>query len=230
MKLVEIKNIKLGYGGESVVSGLSFSILEGDFICIVGPNGSGKTTLIKGILGLLPLMGGKITFGDEVMSRKSIGYIPQETEVDPNFPASVFEIVLTGALNETRNFYNASVKKRAEETLDLVGIKNLKNKGFFELSGGERQKVLLARALMATKKLLILDEPSNNLDQKSRKELYRLITKLNREQKIAIVMITHDLDHDNLIGDKILSLERGLGTKGYFFGTTKEFVRKVHHE
>ena len=94
------------------------------------------------------------------------------------------------------------------------------------LSGGQKQKVLLARALMATKKLLILDEPSNNLDQKSKKELYQILQKLNKEQHIAIIMVTHDLDHDNLIGDKILSL----ADKNYFFGTTSDYVRKVHHE
>lgn len=225
MELVTVKKLKLGYGGNPVIDGLNFTVNEGDFICIVGPNGSGKTTLVKGILGLIPVRGGGITFSGD-MGRKFVGYIPQETLVDPNFPASVLEIVLSGALNETRNFYSASVKARACEMLDLVGILDLKNKSFSELSGGERQKVLLSRALMATKKLLILDEPSNNLDQKSRKSLYTMLTRLNRERGIAVMMITHDLDHDNLIGDKILSL----GDKDYFFGSTEEFVRKVHHE
>ena len=110
--------------------------------------------------------------------------------------------------------------------LQLLNISNLANASFSELSGGQRQKVLLARALMATKQILILDEPSNNLDQKSKKEFYQLIEQLNRTQKIAIIMITHDLDHNNLIGDKILALH----DQKYFFGTTEEYVRKVHHE
>ncbi len=229
MSLIRAEKIKLGYEGRAVINDLSFSISEGDFVCVVGPNGSGKTTLIKGILGLMPLMSGKITFDFEESSsptkRRFIGYIPQETEVDPNFPASVLEIVLSGALNETRNFYSTEIKKRADEVLSLVNIKKLKNKGFSELSGGERQKVLLARALMATKKLLILDEPSNNLDKESKQSLYELISKLNLERGITVIMITHDLDHGNLIGNKILSLR----DKDYFFGTTEDFVRKVHN-
>ena len=108
----------------------------------------------------------------------------------------------------------------------MLGISKLEKQSFSELSGGQRQKVLLARALMATDKLLFLDEPSNNLDQKSKESLYELVQKLNAEHGITIVMVTHDLDHGNLIGNKILSL----APKDYFFGTTEEYVRKVHHE
>ncbi len=222
--LIEVKGIKLGYDKNTAIDKLSFEIGEHDFICIVGPNGSGKTTLIKGILGLIRPMAGKIIFND--IRQKNIGYMPQETAVDPDFPASVFEIVLSGALNEARNFYDKETKRRAEKALELLGIGKLKEHSFADLSGGQRQKVLLARALVATKKLLILDEPSNNLDQKSKNELYEILRKLNAEQGIAVVMITHDLDHGNLIGDKILSLRDG----AYFFGSTKDFVRKVHNE
>ena len=223
MNLISLEHVKFGYDGNLVIRDLSLKIDEGDFICIVGPNGSGKTTLIRGILGLLPLSGGKIHFNIE---KSQLGYLPQETSVDPHFPASVSEIVLTGALSSRCNFYNTDVKSRADEILKLLRIEKLKHVSFSELSGGQRQKVLLSRALMATKKILILDEPSNNLDQKSRKDLYSTLKKLNKDKHIAIVMITHDLDHENLIGDKILSL----GDKNYFFGTTEEYVRKIHHE
>ncbi|MDO5481333.1 MAG: ABC transporter ATP-binding protein, partial [Candidatus Saccharibacteria bacterium] len=114
----------------------------------------------------------------------------------------------------------------ANEVLQMLGIEELRELSFSELSGGQRQKVLLARALMATKKILILDEPSNNLDQKSKRELYDIIRELNVKQKIAVIMVTHDLDHDNLIGNKILSP----GGDDYFFGTTEDYVRRVHHE
>ena len=110
--------------------------------------------------------------------------------------------------------------------MKLLGIEKLKDKNFCDLSGGERQKVLLARSLCATSKLLILDEPSNNLDSKSKKDLYETVINLNKKNNITIIMITHDLDHDNLIGNKILSLRED----EIFFGTTKEFVRRVHHE
>ena len=224
MSLLKVDNLSLGYNGNVVFRGLNFEVDDGDFICVVGPNGSGHTTLMKGILGLLHPMSGKIRFDE--LRQKFIGYMPQETLVDPNFPASVFEIVLSGTLNrDGGSFYGTEAKADAVSSLKMLGIEKLKDKSFTELSGGQRQKVLLARALVATKKLLILDEPSNNLDKKSKKELYEIIKRLNTEQKIAIMMVTHDLDHDNLIGDKILSLQEG----DVFFGSTKEFVRKVHH-
>ncbi|MBQ2695206.1 metal ABC transporter ATP-binding protein [Candidatus Saccharibacteria bacterium] len=224
MGLITVKNLELGYGGKAVLKDLNFEIDEQDFICVVGPNGAGKTTLVRGILGLIAPMEGEINF--EGVRRNHIGYISQENMINPNFPASVFEVVLSGSLNEPRNFYDSTIKKHAEEKLKLLKIGDLKDSSFAELSGGQRQKVLLARALMATKKLLILDEPSNNLDQESKESLYDFIKVLNIKQKIAIIMITHDLDHGNLIGNKILSLR----DKDYFFGTTEDFVRKVHHE
>ena len=224
MGLITVKNLELGYGGKAVLKDLNFEIDEQDFICVVGPNGAGKTTLVRGILGLIAPMEGEINF--EGVRRNHIGYISQENMINPNFPASVFEVVLSGSLNEPRNFYDSTIKKHAEEKLKLLKIGDLKDSSFAELSGGQRQKVLLARALMATKKLLILDEPSNTLDQESKESLYDFIKVLNIKQKIAIIMITHDLDHGNLIGNKILSLR----DKDYFFGTTEDFVRKVHHE
>lgn len=222
-KLISLHKIKLSYNNNTIIDGLNLDICEQDFICIVGPNGSGKTTLLRGILGLIPHDSGEINYA---IDHKQIGYIPQETTVDTAFPASAFEIVLSGALNSDKYFYSKATKQRAMETLDLLGIKHLKDRSFAELSGGQRQKVLIARALIATKQVLFLDEPSNSLDQKSKQALYKLLEKLNTEQKIAIIMVTHDLDHGNLIGNKILSLH----DKNYFFGTTEEFVRRVHHE
>ena len=154
--------------------------------------------------------------------------MPQETKVDSNFPASVMEIVLSGTLNcgTYRMFYSKEQKENALKNLKLLGIDKLKNKSFCDLSGGQRQKVLLARSLSATTKVSILDEPSNNLDSKSKADLYKTITELNKEHGITIIMITHDLDHDNLIGNKILSLRED----GVFFGTVDEFVRMVHND
>ena len=224
MKIIDVKNLSLGYDKKAVFRGLNFSVSKGDFICVVGANGAGKTTLIKGILGLIKPLAGEIKFVN--LKRKFVGYMPQETMVDPNFPAAVFEIVLSGTLNREHNiFYNKTAKADAEAALLKLGILKLKNKSFVDLSGGQRQKVLLARALVATKELLILDEPSNNLDKKSKAELYKIVQKLNAEGR-TIMMVTHDLDHGNLIGNKILSIREG----DYFFGMTEEFVRKVHHE
>ena len=226
MSLIDIKNLSLGYDGNIVLKNINLKIEENEFLCVVGPNGSGKSTLIKGILGLIKPISGTITFNN--LKQNFIGYMPQETKVDSNFPASVLEIVLSGTLNKksVSLFYTKEDKKLAIKNLKILGIENLKNKHFSELSGGQRQKVLLARSLCATSKLLILDEPSNNLDSKSKKNLYDILTNLNKNYNITIIMITHDLDHNNLIGNKILSLRED----DIFYGTTEDFIKKVHHE
>ena len=221
--LISLKNLSLGYENKAVLSNINIEIEDNDFICIVGPNGSGKSTLVKGILGLIKPMKGKVIYNN--LKQNFIGYMPQETKVDANFPASVFEIVLSGFLNRTI-FYSKKDKEMAINNLRILGIEKLKDKCFCDLSGGQRQKVLLARSLCATSKLLILDEPSNNLDSKSKKELYNIISNLNKNNNITIIMITHDLDHDNLIGNKILSLRED----DIFFGSTSEFVRRIHHD
>ena len=226
MSLIDIKNLSLGYDGNIVLKNVNLKIEENAFLCVVGPNGSGKSTLIKGILGLIKPISGTITFNN--LKQNFIGYMPQETKVDSNFPASVLEIVLSGTLNKKSRslFYTKEDKKLAIKNLKILGIESLKNKHFSELSGGQRQKVLLARSLCATSKLLILDEPSNNLDSKSKKNLYDILTNLNKNYNITIIMITHDLDHNNLIGNKILSLRED----DIFYGTTEDFIKKVHHE
>lgn len=225
MSLIELKNLTLGYEKDIILKDINLSIEENDFVCVVGANGSGKSTLIKGILGLIKPIKGKVIY--KGLKQNYIGYMPQETKVDSNFPASVLEIVLSGTLNQYKNiFYSKEQKEIALNNLKLLGIEKIKNKSFSELSGGQRQKVLLARSLSATTKLLILDEPSNNLDSKSKKELYNTIINLNKNHGITIIMITHDLDHDNLIGNKILSLREN----DIFFGSVEEFVRRVHND
>ena len=226
MSLIELKNLSLGYEGKVVLKNINIDIEENDFVCVVGPNGSGKSTLIKGILGLIKPLKGKVIYNN--LNQKFIGYMPQETKVDSNFPASVFEIVLSGTLNRLgfRSIYTKKEKEIALNSLKTLGISNLKNKSFCDLSGGQRQKVLLARSLCATSKLLILDEPSNNLDSKSKTDLYKIITDLNKNHGITVIMITHDLDHDNLIGNKILSLR----DNEIFYGSTDEFVRRIHND
>ena len=226
MDLIKLKNLTLGYEKNIVIKNLNIDIEEGDFLCVVGPNGSGKSTLIKGILGLIKPIKGSVIFNN--LKQNFIGYMPQETKVDSNFPASVYEIVLSGTLNHIgiRMFYSKKDKDKALDSLKTLGIEKLKNKSFSDLSGGQRQKVLLARSLCSTSKLLILDEPSNNLDSKSKSEFYKIIKDLNENKKITIIMITHDLDHGNLIGNKILSLK----DDDIFYGNVDDFIKKVDHE
>lgn len=223
MSLIEVKDLKIGYEGHIVLDKVNFNIEDGEFVVIVGSNGAGKTTLIKTLLGLVKPINGSIKFNG--LKQEFIGYMPQETKVDSNFPASVYEIVLSGTLNKTL-FYTKKEKKLVLDNLKLLGIQDLKDKSFQELSGGQRQKVLLARSLCSTDKLLILDEPSNNLDRESKKDLYEIIQELNKKHNITIIMITHDLDHGNLIGNKIISVTDGT----VISESTEDFVRRVHHE
>ena len=212
--LFEVKDLTLGYEKENIIENISFVVENKDFIIVVGKNGAGKSTLIKGILGLIKPKSGKIIFGDG-LKKNLIGYMPQETKVDQAFPASVKEIVLSGRINKMglRPFYNKEDKEKANEVMNILNISNIKNKSFSDLSGGQRQKVLLARSLAATDKLLILDEPSNNLDNTSREEFYLLLMKLNKELGITIIMISHDADIDKMLGNKLLRIK----DKGYEF-------------
>ncbi len=205
--LFEVKNLSLGYENEKIINNISFAVNEKDFVIVVGKNGAGKSTLIKGILGLIKPMSGEINF-DSSLNRKLIGYMPQETKVDQAFPASVMEIVLSGRINKMgfRPFYNKEDKKKAIDSLKILNIYDIRNKSFCDLSGGQRQKTLLARSLCATDKLLILDEPSNNLDNTSREEFYLLLMKLNKELGISIIMISHDNDIDKMLGNKLLKI------------------------
>lgn len=223
MPLLSVKKLRLKYGEQTIIKDASFALEPGDFACVVGANGSGKSTLIKGILGLIKPASGTIEFG-EGLDQTKIGYLPQDTRPDANFPATVEEIVLSGCLGhmKMRPFYCHHEKKHAVESLAMLGIENLAKHSFANLSGGQRQKVLLARSLSATKKLLVLDEPSNNLDYKSRKDFYKTLAKLNKDQHLAIIMITHDLDADDLIGNKVIALENGTAT----IAKTEDYLEK----
>ncbi len=218
--LLQVKNLSLKYHEHYVFKNLSFSLEKQDFLCIVGPNGSGKTTLLKCLLGEIKPTSGEIKYEND-SEKTYVGYLPQFTNLNPHFPASVYEIVSSGTLNQT-GLFKKLPKDKINSALKTLRIENLANCSFSELSGGQRQKVLLARALVASKDILLLDEPSNNLDYSSKQEFYRTLTKLNR--KLTIIMVTHDLDHHNILGNKVLSLD----PERPFFGSTKDFIRRVH--
>ena len=220
MTVLQIKNLGLKYGNHYIFRNLSFAVEKNDFLCIVGPNGSGKSTLLKCLLGEIKPNQGEIKFENH-SQRKVIGYLPQNPHYNPSFPASVYEVVASGSLNQI-GLFSKYPKQKIEKALGTLRIADIARQQFSTLSGGQRQRVLLARALVASSNLLILDEPSNNLDYNSKQEFYRTLEKLNKST--TILMVTHDLDHNNLIGNKILSLDPNLP----FFGTTKEYVRRIH--
>jgi zinc transport system ATP-binding protein len=193
MALIECKSVAFGYEGKTVVKDLSFEVNKGDYLCIIGENGSGKSTLMKGLLGLKKQLSGQIIMGDG-LRENDIGYLPQQTVIQRDFPASVKEIVRSGFLNKMgfRPFYTKEEKRRAYETMEELGIIELKNRCYSELSGGQQQRVLLARALSATSRLLILDEPVAGLDPVVTQDMYELIAAINKKG-ITIIMVSHDL-------------------------------------
>ena len=220
MALITCQNLSLGYDGREIVHDLNFEVNTGDYLCIIGENGSGKSTLMRTILGLQAPLGGQVLTGDG-LHQNEIGYLPQQTPVQRDFPASVREIVLSGCQAHTkRAFYNAAEKALAWENMEKLGLTPLVRRCYRELSGGQQQRVLLARALCATRKVLLLDEPASGLDPKVTAELYRLIERLNREDGITVIMISHDIaaavkyaSHILHIGDKV------------FFGTKQAYLQ-----
>lgn len=220
MALINCENLVLGYDGKVIFQDLSFKVNSGDFLCIIGENGVGKTTLMKCILGISRTMGGTIQFG-EGLKQNEIGYIPQQSSAQREFPVTVQEVILSGCLNSHRSiaFYQAKDKKKVEENLDRLNIKNLKKKAYGQLSGGQQQRVLLARALCATKKLLFLDEPVAGLDPQATKDFYDLLKQINREG-ITVVMITHDLQGLKENAKQVLYLNH----EKRFYGDVKEYL------
>ena len=159
---------------------------------------------MKGILGLLKPTSGRIEYSEE-LKKAGIGYLPQQTDAQKDFPVTVFEVVISGCLGKrgSRPFYSMKEKKEARANLDRLGIRDLEKSCFRELSGGQKQRVLIARALCATDKLLILDEPITGLDPSAILDFYQLIRKLNQEEKVAILMVSHDMANIVHQGGKI---------------------------
>ncbi|MBO4603698.1 MAG: ABC transporter ATP-binding protein [Clostridiales bacterium] len=219
MAQLVVEDLSLGYESQAIIEGLNFTVNAGDYLCIVGENGSGKTTLMKTLLNLKAPISGKITTGDD-LKKNEIGYLPQQTVVQKDFPASVREIVMSGFQGQCgmRPFYNKEEKKLAQENMERMGVADLAKRCYRDLSGGQQQRVLLARALCATRKILLLDEPVSGLDPKVTAEMYKLISDLNSDG-ITIIMISHDIaaavryaSHILHIGDTV------------FFGTRDEYL------
>lgn len=221
MALIRTKNLTLSYENMTIIKDLGFEVNSGDYLCIVGENGSGKSTLVKALLGLKKPVGGSIEFGDE-LRQNEIGYLPQQTNAQRDFPASVYEVVISGCLNSRgiRPFYSAQERGIAAENMRRLGIAELKNRSYRELSGGQQQRVLLARALCATRKILLLDEPVTGLDPMVTSEFYELISQINREG-VTVIMVTHDMSAAVRYASHILCMRED----DCFFGSTEEFLK-----
>ncbi|MDO4972873.1 MAG: metal ABC transporter ATP-binding protein [Eubacteriales bacterium] len=220
MAIITAKDLSFAYDGKTVLEGVNFALSAGDYLCVVGENGSGKSTLVKGLLGLKAPDGGSIVFG-EGLKPTEIGYLPQQTQLQRDFPASVGEVVLSGCLNGLgrRLHYNAADRERARMNMERMGIEELADTSYQALSGGQQQRVLLARALCATKKLLLLDEPVTGLDPIATGEMYNLIKLVNLCDNITVVMVSHDIHAAVRYATHILHL----GHRQLFFGTAAAY-------
>lgn len=221
MPQIICENVSLGYDGKAVTEGLNLNINAGEYWCVVGENGVGKSTFIKTLLGLIAPVSGEIKFSDGLKSTE-IGYLPQQTAVQRDFPASVREIVLSGCLGGMgrRPFYSAQQKSLAEKNMEKLGISDLARRCYRELSGGQQQRVLLARALCATKSLLLLDEPVAGLDPVGTREMYELTKTLN-DEGITVIMVSHDIASAVKYASHILHM----GEKPLFVGTKDDYIK-----
>ena len=209
-----------GYENYDVVKDVSLEICQGDYLCIVGENGSGKSTLMKGLLGLLKPTGGSLMVSDD-LKRSGIGYLPQQTPAQKDFPATVQEVVISGCLGKRGNrpFYSKKERETAAVNMERLGITDLRKSCYRDLSGGQKQRTLIARALCATDRLLILDEPITGLDPSTTQDFYRVIRHLNREEQVAVLMVSHDIQNIVAQANKILHLKQSV----LFYGSVEDY-------
>ena len=218
--IIKCEHTDFGYENHDAVIDLNLEIYPGDYLCVVGENGSGKRYPDQGNARPVKADWGKLSVADE-LKRGGIGYLPQQTAAQKDFPATVQEVVLSGTLSRRGNrpFYSQAERKLAAHNLERLGIEHLKQKCYRELSGGQQQRVLIARALCATEQLLILDEPITGLDPSAIQDFYHLIKKLNKEDGITIIMVSHDIGNVISQANKILHLHRRV----VFCGTAEEY-------
>ena len=204
--LIEIKDLNFSYPSKKdTLKHINIQIKEGQFTCIVGENGSGKSTLLKCIVGL-----NKDYLG-EIIKEEHIGYLPQRTDIQSNFPATIEEVVLSGTIsNNPRSiFYTKEDKTIATNIMKKLGIYDIRKKCFADLSGGQQQRVLIARSLCVTKKLIILDEPTNGLDPSIAKQIYELLDELKKTDNLSILMVSHDIERALKYADKVIEVKNG---------------------
>lgn len=214
MDLIEVKNLSVSYKDMlksiTVLRDVSFSIKDGDYVCITGENGAGKSTLVRAILGLIKISSGKVIFKNN-LKLKDVSYVSQFCESFEKIPITLNELVSFGTLKPKTFslFYSKKDKKTVLYYLKLLNLEKVSDFKVSELSGGQKKKALLCRALCANPKVIILDEPCASLDEKSSNELYEILERLNKEKNITIIMVIHDLNKAKKIANKIINLKEG---------------------
>ena len=206
---ISINNVSFAYNQNLILKDVNFFLQGKDIVTVVGPNGGGKTTLLKLILGLLKPLTGTILINNKPVhhGRECIGYVPQNTNFDQMFPITVFETVLLGRIHPF-GFYSKQDRQKALNALEKVGLADVRKKSYFQLSGGMKQRILIARALVSDPDILLLDEPTANVDPAMEEHLNKLLQELNK--KMTIVMVTHDLGFVTTITKRVLCVNKNV--------------------
>ena len=195
--IVEMKSVTCGYGGQPALRGVDLTINRGDFVGLLGPSGSGKTTLLRTILGAVDVYHGEVRVQGRSITewKPRIGYVPQLENIDWNFPVTVEQVVMMGSVSRRwwLPWHDAGARARALEMMDRLGIADLAKRHIRELSGGQQQRAFLARALVSSPRLLLLDEPTSGVDIKTRDEVMHLLDELNH-QDVTVIMTTHEIN------------------------------------
>jgi len=211
---IVLNQVSFAYDGPPVLVGVDLTVPERDFVCVIGPNGGGKTTLLKLMLGLIKPRTGRLQVLGRTPeeARRRIGYMPQHAQLDPKFPVSAMDVVLMGRLGKRAALgpYRRADKAVAMRVLGEVGLADVAGRAFSSLSGGQRQRVLLARALACEPELLLLDEPTANLDPAVQDDLYVLLRDLNR--RLTVVMVSHDMGFVSLFFKTVVCVHRTVHT------------------
>ena len=213
--LVRVQDVSLGYGRRAVLKGVSFVVERGAFVALLGPNGAGKTTLFRGILGLIPLLAGRIDYDFDRRATPP-GYVPQKESLDPIFPLTAYEVVLMGAAARVPPLWpvGRARRRQAAECLDRVGLADAREEPFWSLSGGQKQRVLIARALAVDPELLLLDEPTAGVDPGAEAAIIDVITRLNRERGLTVVIVSHHLRLVREVVSSVIWVDDGTAFKG----------------
>jgi zinc/manganese transport system ATP-binding protein len=216
---LDVQDISVHLDGKSILDNMSFQIKTGEFIGILGPNGAGKTTLFRVLLKLIQTKSGNVVF----INRKKtiIGYVPQSRQIDPDMPMLAWDFVCLGLPHPLRPWLNLKDKRAVTEALELTGAAPFARKSIGQLSGGERQRVFLAQALVSHPQILLLDEPTSNLDPGAQEAMASVVNSICRKRQISVLLISHDVNLINRYADRILYITPGK----YALGTVNEVMQ-----
>jgi len=212
--LLELQDVSVGYNATPVLEHVSLAIERREFIALLGPNGAGKTTLLRAMLGLAPLLGGRIEYGfDRVASPP--GYVPQRDVLDPIFPLTAFEVVLMGTYAKLPPLRPAGAAQRqlAARCLEQVGLTALARRPFWAMSGGQKQRVLIARALAVEPQIMLLDEPTAGVDHQAEAAISEVLATLHRQRGLTVVLVSHHLGHIQSAVQSFIWVDEGQACK-----------------